>query len=38
MIWLIIALVAAIALAVDFLIIGGADPRRWKGDGKHGKR
>ena len=25
---------AVIALIIDFLIIGGADPRKWKGGGK----
>lgn len=33
---IIIGLIAFVGLAVDCLIIGGKDPRKWKGGGKHG--
>ena len=33
-IWTLIG-VTIIALAIDFVIIGGKDPRKWKGGGKN---
>lgn len=30
-IWWVVIAVAVVMLAIDFLIIGGADPRKWKG-------
>ena len=34
---IIIGLVALVGLAVDCFIIGGKDPRKWKGGGKDGE-
>ena len=36
-IWAVV-IVAAVFLVVDWVIVMGADPRGWKGDGKRGKR
>ena len=33
---ILIILAALVGLAVDCLIIGGKDPRKWRGGGKHG--
>ena len=35
-IWAVI-IIAAIMLAVDWVIVMGANPHRWKGGGKNGK-
>ena len=36
--WIWAAIIAAVVfLAVDWFIVMGVDPRRWKGGGKHGE-
>lgn len=35
--WILAAVIIAAVLLIDWLIVMGADPRRWKGD-KNGKR
>ena len=34
---IIVGMIALVGLAVDCLIIGGKDPRKWKGGGIDGK-